>query len=182
MYSFILAYLCFSGYMSPEYALDGQFSTKSDVFSFGVVLLEIISGKKNTGFYRTKEISSLLGYVCSTLYIYFLSSVLNFYKDSYVFIYQAWTLWREEKLQDLMDSSLCDTYDAYQFIRCSQIGLLCVQDEPDDRPHMSNVVTMLDNETTILSIPKQPTFFTRKTLSNTASSSVQLESSIQEGR
>lgn len=108
--------------------------------------------------------------------------LLNFYKDSYVFIYQAWTLWREEKLQDLMDSSLCDTYDAYQFIRCSQIGLLCVQDEPDDRPHMSNVVTMLDNETTILSIPKQPTFFTRKTLSNTASSSVQLESSIQEGR
>ncbi|KAL5056464.1 hypothetical protein RYX36_037146 [Vicia faba] len=144
------------GYMSPEYALDGQFSTKSDVFSFGVVLLEIISGKKNTGFYRTKEISSLLGY--------------------------AWTLWREEKLQDLIDSSLCDTYDAYQFIRCSQIGLLCVQDEPEDRPHMSNVVTMLDNETTILPIPKQPTFFTRKNLSNTASSSVQLESSFQEGR
>ncbi|MCI22218.1 G-type lectin S-receptor-like serine/threonine-protein kinase, partial [Trifolium medium] len=49
------------GYMSPEYALDGQFSTKSDVFSFGVVLLEIISGKKNTGFFQTKEISSLLG-------------------------------------------------------------------------------------------------------------------------
>ncbi|XP_058729578.1 G-type lectin S-receptor-like serine/threonine-protein kinase At4g03230 isoform X2 [Vicia villosa] len=144
------------GYMSPEYALEGQFSTKSDVFSFGVVLLEIISGKKNMGFHRTREISSLLGY--------------------------AWTLWREEKLQDLMDSSLCDTYDAYQIIRCSQIGLLCVQDEPDDRPHMSNVVTMLDNETTFLSVPKQPTFFTRKNLSNTASSSVQLESSIQEGR
>jgi serine/threonine protein kinase len=64
-----------SGYMSPEYALDGQFSTKSDVFSFGVVLLEIISGKKNTGFYQTKEISSLLGYVCSIRRIQFLSSL-----------------------------------------------------------------------------------------------------------
>ncbi|WJX49850.1 hypothetical protein P8452_36235 [Trifolium repens] len=144
------------GYMSPEYALDGQFSTKSDVFSFGVVLLEIISGKKNTGFYQTKEISSLLGY--------------------------AWTLWREEKLHDLLDQSLCDTYNANQFIRCSQIGLLCVQDEPGDRPNMSNIVTMLDNETTALPTPNQPTFFMRKNLSNTGSSSLQLESGIQEGR
>lgn len=65
-----------SGYMSPEYALDGQFSTKSDVFSFGVVLLEIISGKKNTGFYQSKEISSLLGYA-SFIYIY--HSIFFFY-------------------------------------------------------------------------------------------------------
>jgi hypothetical protein len=41
-----------SGYMSPEYALEGLFSIKSDVFSFGVLLLEIVSGKKNTGFYQ----------------------------------------------------------------------------------------------------------------------------------
>ncbi|KAK2433463.1 G-type lectin S-receptor Serine/Threonine-kinase [Trifolium repens] len=144
------------GYMSPEYALDGYFSTKSDVFSFGVVLFEIISGKRNTGFFRSKEISSLLGY--------------------------AWRLWREEKLQDLMDPSLSDSYNVNQFIRCAQIALLCVQDEPDDRPHMSNVVTMLDNETTALLTPKQPTFFSRKEISSTASSSQQIESSIQEGR
>ena len=54
--------------MSPEYALDGLFSIKSDVFSFGVVLLEIITGKKNTGFYQSKQAMSLIGYV----------SVLNF--------------------------------------------------------------------------------------------------------
>lgn len=66
-----------SGYMSPEYALDGYVSTKSDVFSFGVVLLEIISGKRNTGFYRSKEISSLLCYACSTLCIQFLFSTIN---------------------------------------------------------------------------------------------------------
>ena len=52
-----------SGYMSPEYALDGIFSIKSNVFSFGVVLLEIISGKKNTSFYQSKEAMSLLSYV-----------------------------------------------------------------------------------------------------------------------
>ena len=51
--------------MSPEYALDGFFSVKSDVFSFGVVILEIISGKKNTGFYNSQEALSLLGYVSS---------------------------------------------------------------------------------------------------------------------
>ncbi len=55
--------------MSPEYALNGIFSIKFDVFSFGVVLLEIISGRKNTGFYQSEQAMSLLGYV----------SVLNFH-------------------------------------------------------------------------------------------------------
>lgn len=49
--------------MSPEYALDGKFSTKSDVFSFGVVMLEIVSGRKNTGFYNPQQVINLLGYV-----------------------------------------------------------------------------------------------------------------------
>ena len=57
--------------MAPEYALDGVFSTKSDVFSFEIVLLEIISGKKNTGFYQSEQAMSLIGYV----------SVLNFLKS-----------------------------------------------------------------------------------------------------
>ena len=49
--------------MSPEYALDGLFSVKSDVFSFGVVVIEIITGKRNTGFYQPERSLSLLGYV-----------------------------------------------------------------------------------------------------------------------
>ena len=53
-----------SGYMSPEYAMQGQFSEKSDVFSFGVLLLEIISGKRNTEFYGHQHAISLLGFVC----------------------------------------------------------------------------------------------------------------------
>ncbi|XP_019248657.1 PREDICTED: G-type lectin S-receptor-like serine/threonine-protein kinase At4g03230 [Nicotiana attenuata] len=50
------------GYMSPEYALDGLFSIKSDVFSFGVMMLEITCGKRNTGFYQREEALNLLGY------------------------------------------------------------------------------------------------------------------------
>lgn len=49
--------------MSPEYALDGLFSFKSDVFSFGVVVIEVITGKRNAGFYQTEQSLSLLGYV-----------------------------------------------------------------------------------------------------------------------
>jgi len=45
----------YSGYMSPEYAMHGKFSVKSDVFSFGVLVLEILSGKKNTSYYRSHE-------------------------------------------------------------------------------------------------------------------------------
>ena len=52
--------------MSPEYALEGLFSTKSDAFSFGVMLLEILSGKKNTGFYQSDSLN-LLGYVSNTI-------------------------------------------------------------------------------------------------------------------
>ncbi|XP_052885627.1 cysteine-rich receptor-like protein kinase 25 isoform X3 [Gossypium arboreum] len=50
------------GYMSPEYAMHGQFSVKSDVFSFGVLVLEIISGKRNSNFYRTDAADDLISY------------------------------------------------------------------------------------------------------------------------
>lgn len=50
--------------MAPEYAMEGLFSIKSDVFSFGVLLLEIISGKKNNGFHLAERGESLLTFVC----------------------------------------------------------------------------------------------------------------------
>jgi len=57
--------------MAPEYAMDGQFSEKSDVFSFGALVLEIISGKKNRGFYYANNELNLLGHVsmdrCSSI-------------------------------------------------------------------------------------------------------------------
>ena len=52
-----------SGYMAPEYASDGLFSVKSDVFSFGILVLEIISGKKNRGFFQQDHNLNLTGHV-----------------------------------------------------------------------------------------------------------------------
>ena len=52
-----------SGYMSPEYAVDGNFSVKSDVFSFGVLVLEIMSGRRNRGFWHPEHDLNLLGHV-----------------------------------------------------------------------------------------------------------------------
>lgn len=52
-----------SGYMAPEYAMDGRYSTKSDVFSFGVLLLEIIAGKRNTDCEKGRSSPNLIGHV-----------------------------------------------------------------------------------------------------------------------
>ena len=63
--------------MSPECAIEGIFSIKSDVFSFGVLLLEIVSGKKNTGFYQTASLN-LLGYVRKKSYWFSISPFVLF--------------------------------------------------------------------------------------------------------
>ena len=60
---FIITCRLCSGYMSPEYAAYGKFSTKSDVFSFGVILLEIVSGKKNNASYEEYHSHNLIGHV-----------------------------------------------------------------------------------------------------------------------
>lgn len=52
--------------MAPEYAFDGQFSTKSDVFSYGILMLEIISGKKSRGFHHENHGITLIGHVSDT--------------------------------------------------------------------------------------------------------------------
>jgi hypothetical protein len=64
--------------MSPEYAMEGLFSIKSDVFSFGLLVLEIVSGKKNTSFYHSDTLH-LLGHVESFhILLFSFSSCLNF--------------------------------------------------------------------------------------------------------
>jgi serine/threonine protein kinase len=52
-----------SGYMPPEYVIHGRYSIKSDVFSFGVLMLKIISEKKNNHFYQSELAEDLLSYV-----------------------------------------------------------------------------------------------------------------------
>lgn len=56
--------------MAPEYAIDGLFSIKSDVFSFGVLLLEMVSGKKNTGVFFPNQGFNLLGHVSDNEYCF----------------------------------------------------------------------------------------------------------------
>ncbi|XP_059662574.1 G-type lectin S-receptor-like serine/threonine-protein kinase At4g27290 [Cornus florida] len=123
------------GYMSPEYVVHGKFSMKSDVFSFGVLLLEIVSGRRNRGFFHSKHNHNLLGH--------------------------AWILWHEDKGLELMDACLKDScVESSQVLRCIQVGLLCVQKLSEDRPPMSSVVSMLGNEGSTIPQPKQPGFFT----------------------
>ncbi|PON41049.1 Cysteine rich receptor like kinase [Parasponia andersonii] len=121
------------GYMAPEYAMAGLYSIKSDVFSFGVLLLEIISGKRNAGFHQTKCAPCLLSY--------------------------AWKLWHEGQVLELVDSLAVDSYDQDECLRYLQVGLLCVQEDAYDRPTMSSVVVMLKGESTgTLCQPKRPAF------------------------
>ncbi|GMI83833.1 hypothetical protein like AT4G03230 [Hibiscus trionum] len=151
------------GYMAPEYAVDGLFSVKSDVFSFGIVMLEIISGKKNTRFYQVEEDGpNLVGY--------------------------GWRLWQEDKVLDLMDERVGSSCNASEFTRCVHVGMLCVQEDPGERPTMADVVLMLSTQNLSLPSPKHPAYLTRKPLSATAStfskaeSNTEITSSIEEGR
>ncbi|PIN06944.1 Serine/threonine protein kinase [Handroanthus impetiginosus] len=128
------------GYMSPEYAVDGVFSVKSDVFSFGVLLLEIVSGKKNRGFSHRDHDLNLLGH--------------------------AWMLHKEGRVLELVDSCSGKSSCLSQVLRSIHIGLLCVQKCPEDRPSMSSVVFMLANEG-VLPQAKTPGFFTERDVSET---------------
>ncbi|KAD2804863.1 hypothetical protein E3N88_38240 [Mikania micrantha] len=124
------------GYISPEYAANGHFSIKSDVFSFGVLLLEIVSGKKNRGFSHQDHKDNLLGH--------------------------AWRLYKAGKSLELLAATLSDSCVDFEVLRTIHIGLLCVQDHVEDRPTMSSVVLMLGNDGP-LPPPKQPAFFTETT-------------------
>ncbi|XP_042463286.1 receptor-like serine/threonine-protein kinase SD1-7 isoform X1 [Zingiber officinale] len=118
------------GYMAPEYLSRGVFSFKSDVFSFGVIILEIISGKKNRVFSQTDTSMTLLEYV---------------YK-----------LWKEERSLEIVDDTLNQSYSMEEVLRCIQTSLLCVQDNSKDRPTMTEVVTMLTSEDELLIPIMQP--------------------------
>ncbi|KAF2303569.1 hypothetical protein GH714_019233 [Hevea brasiliensis] len=127
------------GYMAPEYVVFGKFSTKSDVFSFGVILLEILCGKKNSSCYMEDLSLNLIGHV--------------------------WELWRRERALDIVDSCLKESSLPLEVMRCIQIGLLCVQEDARDRPTMPNVVLMLNGET-FLPSPKQPAFIFKRNCSD----------------
>ncbi|KAK7262700.1 hypothetical protein RJT34_30276 [Clitoria ternatea] len=119
------------GYMAPEYAFDGIFSTKSDVFSFGILLLEIVSGKKNSRLFYPNNYDNLIGH--------------------------AWRLWKDGNPMQFVDSASEESCIISEALRCIHIGLLCVQHHPNDRPNMASVVVLLSNENA-LPLPKDPNY------------------------
>ncbi|ESW12016.1 hypothetical protein PHAVU_008G077600 [Phaseolus vulgaris] len=120
--------------MSPEYAMFGQFSEKSDVYSFGVMILEIISGKKNMSSHESHHVAD---------------GLLNF----------VWRNWRDETTLNALDPKLKENYSNVEVMRYIQIGLLCVQENPDVRPTMVTIVSYLSSHTIELPFPQEPTFF-----------------------
>ncbi|XP_028806154.1 cysteine-rich receptor-like protein kinase 10 [Neltuma alba] len=119
------------GYMAPEYIMNGQFSEKSDVFSFRVIVLEVLSGKRNARSYE----SHLLTYV--------------------------WKKWDEGSPLQILDPFLMESCSEIEAIKCVQIGLLCVQPNPEERPTMSQIVSYLSNLSIDLPSPREPAFFVR---------------------
>ncbi|XP_030515454.2 LOW QUALITY PROTEIN: cysteine-rich receptor-like protein kinase 44 [Rhodamnia argentea] len=120
------------GYMPPEYAMRGNFSVKSDVFSFGVLVLEIVSGQRNNLFRVGDDTEVLIGYV--------------------------WKSWRDGTISNIIDSSLTSG-SSTEIARCIQIGLLCVQENMANRPTMTSVLLMLNSHSFSLQVPSQPAFF-----------------------
>ncbi|KAB5512971.1 hypothetical protein DKX38_029999 [Salix brachista] len=104
------------------------------------------------------------------------------------FFLLAWRLWKEEKVLDFMDRALCETCDANEFVRCVNVGLLCVQEHPWDRPTMSSVALLLGSDTASLPAPNKPAFAASRSLFDTASSSspadsyVDLTNTLEQGR
>lgn len=120
------------GYMAPEYALFGKVSPKIDIFSFGVLVLEIVTGRRNSGFDTTYNAVNLLT--------------------------EVWNCWTKGTALQLADQSL-DGYSDSKVLRCIHIGLLCVQESPIDRPSISSVILMLTRRRIKLQQPRQPAFF-----------------------
>ncbi|KAI3720134.1 hypothetical protein L6452_21044 [Arctium lappa] len=119
-----------NGYMAPEYVMHGNLSVKADVYSFGVVVLELISGQKNSAFNLDPECQNLLDW--------------------------AYKLYKKGKSLEILESSLASSADLDQVSACIQIGLLCTQSDPQQRPTMRRVVVMLTRKSGALDEPSRP--------------------------
>ncbi|XP_052874738.1 putative serine/threonine-protein kinase isoform X6 [Gossypium arboreum] len=108
------------GYLAPEYAISGRLTRKTDVYSFGVLLLEIISGQ----------------------------TVVNFDLEhgEHYLVQKAWDLYRANRLLQLVDPVLGMNYPEEDAVRYIKVGLLCVQETARFRPEMSTAQKMLTNE------------------------------------
>ncbi|KAB2045542.1 hypothetical protein ERO13_D01G143000v2 [Gossypium hirsutum] len=119
-----------NGYMAPEYVMNGRLSVKADVFSFGVVVLELISGQRNSSFNLDVDAHSLLEW--------------------------AYKLYKKGKSLEFMDPVLASSAVPEQVAMCIQIGLLCTQGDPQLRPDMRRVVILLSKRPGSLEEPTRP--------------------------
>ncbi|XP_050288031.1 probable LRR receptor-like serine/threonine-protein kinase At1g56130 [Quercus robur] len=121
------------GYLAPEYAMRGHLTEKADVFGFGVLALEILSGRPNSD-------NSL-----DTQKIYLLE--------------WAWTLHENNESLRLVDPTLSE-FDESEAARVIAVSLLCTQASPNMRPPMSRVVAMLVGDIEVGIVTSKPSYLT----------------------
>ncbi|CAO2167263.1 unnamed protein product [Urochloa humidicola] len=108
-----------SGYLAPEYAQYGMVSVRTDVYAFGIVLFQLISGRK----------------------------VLDEYEGQCTHILQwAEPLVESLALHELIDERIKDTYDTYGLYHLAKAAYLCVRANPEQRPSMGEVVRLIETE------------------------------------
>ncbi|KAK9072591.1 hypothetical protein SSX86_009026 [Deinandra increscens subsp. villosa] len=121
------------GYLAPEYAMRGHLTSKADVFGFGVVCLEILSGRPNYDEKLDPEQKYLLQW--------------------------AWTLHETNRHMELIDPSL-SSFDEQEATRMIGVALICVQASPGLRPAMSRVIAMLSGDVEINPVTAKPSYLT----------------------
>ncbi|KAE8653173.1 putative serine/threonine-protein kinase [Cucumis sativus] len=125
------------GYTAPEYAIRGELSEKADVYSFGVLVLEIISGRKNTNLSLPTEMQYLPEY--------------------------AWKLYERSTLIELVDPKMKEGgFLEKNVAHAIQVALLCLQPHGNLRPAMSEIVAMLTYKFEIVQTPLKPAFLERR--------------------
>uniref|UniRef100_A0A0E0EER6 Uncharacterized protein n=1 Tax=Oryza meridionalis TaxID=40149 RepID=A0A0E0EER6_9ORYZ len=141
------------GYMSPEYAMRGQYSTKLDVFSFGVLVLEIVTGRRNSYVVISEHTEGLFSLV--------------------------WRHWNDGTVTEIVDPSLGRHYPRGEILKCINIGLLCVQQNPADRPSMSAIIILLSSETVTLQAPYRPAYMFGRSRSYSYTETVDVRASSE---
>ncbi|KAG6395934.1 hypothetical protein SASPL_142067 [Salvia splendens] len=131
------------GYMAPEYIVKGQLTEKADVYSFGVLVLEIVCGRKNN----------------------------VFVEDSGSLLQTVWKLFKTDRLAESVDPSLKGDFPPSEASKVLKIGLLCAQASVAQRPSMVDVVRMLTDENCEVPEPKQPPFLNTSALSGSTTRS-----------
>ncbi|KAK3428403.1 hypothetical protein EUGRSUZ_F04443 [Eucalyptus grandis] len=131
------------GYLAPEYAMRGHLTEKADVFAFGVVALEVISGRSNSDPSLEEEKIYLLEW--------------------------AWNLHETNRVVELVDSRLSE-FDEEEAKRMVAIALLCTQTSPAPRPPMSRVVAMLSGDIEVATVSTRPGYLTDWRFNDTTSS------------